>query len=387
MTDLYLLEPTSRSAWFPFSDSRPICELRAGAWLIRERWEATTHAKSRTIFGPKYLASFVEDNAPSVDVLHPVAGPAIVGRSDFAPSGVSPELSSDRVRLVNEGETVGWWVPEGTWDGSPVEWPEVELEGVRLLGAYDLVTALEHLLPADVADFVGERGDALPDGSTVIGDPGNIILLGASIEPGVTFDVREGPVVIEQHTYVKGGTRLEGPMYIGPGTVILGGQISRSTIGPRCRVRGEVSASVFLSYSNKAHDGFIGHSVVGRWVNLGAGTTTSNLKNTYGEVRLNVDGNQIETGRQFLGTLFGDHVKSAIGTMFPTGAVVGTGANVVGERAPPKYIHPFAWGTTDDLVSLDGFLKTAERVMLRRDMTLTEEQRAMLTAIHRHSTC
>jgi hypothetical protein len=144
-------------------------------------------------------------------------------------------------------------------------------------------------------------------------------------------------------------------------------------------VRGEVSSSLFLGFANKGHDGFVGHSVVGHWVNLGAGTTTSNLKNTYGEVRLDLPSGRVETGRQFLGTMLGDHAKAAIGTMFPTGAIVGAGANVFGTGRPPKYVPPMSWGESGETqVSKEGFLAIAERVMPRRKVEVTPERRAAL---------
>jgi len=163
---------------------------------------------------------------------------------------------------------------------------------------------------------------------------------------------------------------------------VLGGSIHGTAIGPRCKVRGEVSDSVFLGYANKAHDGFLGHSVVGRWVNLGAGTTTSNLKNTYGPIRLEVGDAAIETGMQFLGTLFGDHAKTAIGTMLSTGAAVGTGANVFGYTSAPKYVPSLAWGDTGAKMQKDGFLKVAERVLKRRQVDVTEDVKAMLERIY-----
>ena len=385
MTDLYLLEPVDVDPWFPYGDSRPICELRAGAWLIRERWEAIVDSRTRGVFAPEHLNLFAEDSTPPVLRQEAVAAPALVGRSDFAPSGAAPDFPAGSARLVNDGDTVGWWVADGQWDRSTTDWPELEIEGVSLRGSYDIVTALEHLLAADVIDFVHERGDSLPDGSIIIGEPANIVSMGAVIEPGVTFDSRNGVIVIEQHAYVKAGTRLEGPLYIGPGTEVLGGEIRNSSFGPRCHVRGEISSSVFLGYANKGHEGFIGHSVVGRWVNLGAGTTTSNLKNTYGEVKQDVPGRPVETGRQFLGTIFGDHAKTAIGTLMPTGALVGAGANVLSEGTAPKYVRPFAWSGSE-LMNLEGFLRTAERVMPRRNVTFTPQVRDFLTDIYHRAT-
>jgi hypothetical protein len=147
-----------------------------------------------------------------------------------------------------------------------------------------------------------------------------------------------------------------------------------------------VSSSVFNGYANKAHDGYVGHSVVGNWVNLGAGTTTSNLKNTYGTVRLNAGGRVIDTGRQMLGSLIGDHAKTAIGTMLPTGTIVGAGASVFGDGLG-KFVRPLSWGAAGEArVSEEGFLRIAERVMPRRDVAVTAERRSSLVAIfHRLS--
>lgn len=385
MTDLYLLEPEPSAAWYPFGDCRPISELRAGAWLIRERWEAIGQGETTAIFGPSHLQTFREDGVPPVRARGPVTGPALIGLSRFAPTGTVPKWPSGPARLVNDGIPVGWWVPAGTtWEQDLPDAPELELEGMVLTGSYDIMSALDHFLVADVTDFTHERGDPIPDGSIVVGDPADVVLLGAVVEPGVAFDVRKGPVVLEQHTYVKSGARLEGPLYVGPGCEILGESVGHSAIGPRCKVRGEIAEAVFLGYSNKAHTGFLGHSVVGRWVNLGALTTTSDLKNTYGPVRVVVGEERLETGRQFLGTLFGDHAKTAIGTMLNTGAVIGTGANVFGFDGAPKYVPPFAWGPGERM-NRDGFIAIAERVMPRRQVEFTAEVRASLEAIYDHA--
>ncbi len=388
MSDLYLLEPDSSPFWYPFSDCRPVSELRAGAWLIRERWEAIADGETRAIFGPQHLHGFVEDGVPAVVSAVPVDGPALIGLSAFAPSGESPELPDEPALLVNDGDTVGWWIPEGhRWDPSTptADIEEVAISGILLHGAYDLITALELLLVADTADFTHEPGDELPEASIVIGDPGDVVLLGAHVEPGVVFDVRAGAVVIEQHTYVRSGTRLVGPVFVGPGCEVLGGDVVQCAFGPRCKVRGEIQSSVMLGYANKAHDGFVGHSVIGRWVNLGAGTTTSNLKNTYGHIRLDVGSDRIETERPLVGTLFGDHAKVAIGTFLDTGCVVGTGANVFGPNRPPKYIPPMAWGFDGKRMTRDGFLAVAARVMPRRQVDVTDEIKASLEHLYDHA--
>jgi hypothetical protein len=147
-----------------------------------------------------------------------------------------------------------------------------------------------------------------------------------------------------------------------------------------------MSNSIVLGYSNKGHEGFVGHSYLGRWVNLGAGTTTSNLKNTYGPISLWTPAGIRETGLQFLGTMFGDHAKTGIGTLLTTGTVLGAGANVFGSHMPPKTVPPFAWGEGEPYGThrLDKFLATAKVMMERRQMALSPRAMLQLTASFNH---
>jgi UDP-N-acetylglucosamine diphosphorylase/glucosamine-1-phosphate N-acetyltransferase len=259
----------------------------------------------------------------------------------------------------------------------------VEVEGLSLRGAFDLVTALEQLLPGDCADLEAAPRGGIPEGSIVLGDASRVVIRGASVEPGVVFDVRRGSVVLDAGAEVRHGTRLEGPVYAGPGTRVLGGFIRGSSFGPECRVHGEIAATVFLGYANKSHDGFIGHSVVGQWVNLGAGTTTSNLKNTYGTVQLWTPRGLRDTGLQFFGTAFGDHVKTGIGLRLSTGTVLGAGANVF-DAMPSKVVPPFAWGARPPYDTYDAgkFVQVVAKAMARRHVTLGEKARRQLLRAH-----
>jgi UDP-N-acetylglucosamine diphosphorylase/glucosamine-1-phosphate N-acetyltransferase len=376
---LYLLDPDPAPAWAPFAGVRPLSELRAGAHLVRERWETFVGAEATEILALPHLAGFEEAGVPPVRARHAIPGPAVIGSSTFAPRGIAPELPGTPVRLVSKGITVGWAVPAGsTWEGPLREAHAIEVAGVVLHGVFDLLPALGQLLADDVRAMLGDS-DPVPAGSTVIGDPASLALHEAQVEPGVVFDVSHGPVVVESGTEVRSGTRLEGPLWIGANARVLGGEIRGSAIGPYCTVRGELAASVFLGYANKAHDGFVGTSVVGRWVNFGAGSITSNLKNTYGPIRLDVAGTTIDTGLQFLGSLVGDHAKTAIGTLLGTGTVVSAGANVFDAVRSPKYVAPFAWGgSTRERMSRDGFLKIVERVLPRRDVAVTGTTRQVL---------
>jgi UDP-N-acetylglucosamine diphosphorylase/glucosamine-1-phosphate N-acetyltransferase len=380
---LYLLDPDPAPVWAPFAGVRPLSELRAGAHLIRERWETFVGAEASAVFALPHLAGFAEPGMPPVMPRRAVTGPAVIGSSTFAPQGVAPELPAVPVRLVSHGITVGWGVPAGVvWEGPQPHAQAIEVPGVVLHGTFDLIPALLQLLPDDLREMLGDS-DPVPAGSIVIGDPAALELHEAQVEPGVVFDVSHGPVVVESGVEIRSGTRLEGPLWVGANARVLGGDLRGSAVGPRCSVRGELASCVFLGYANKSHDGFLGHSVVGRWVNCGAGTITSNLKNTYGPVRLEIAGARVDTAQQLLGTLFGDHAKTAIGTLLGTGTVVGAGANVFDAVRPPKYVAPFAWGGgSRERMSREGFLKIVERVLPRRDVEMTDELRAVLGRVY-----
>lgn len=384
MTRLILLEPESPgAAWQPFAGVRPVAELRAGIWRVRERWERCFGLRADAIAG-SHCAGFVDVDSPPVVANDSISGPAIVALSDFAPDLVPVEQGDWRA-LVHDGHTVAIRLEEG----ETVRWPTAvassaaEIGGLPLTGTFALLDALDHFLASDCAARAAEVGGAVPEGSVMIGT-GHALGSGndAQVEPGVVFDLRNGAVVIEAGAEVRSGTRIEGPCWIGPGAGVLGGTVRGTVVGPVCVIRGEVSASIFIGYSNKAHDGFVGHSVLGHWTNLGAMTTTSNLKNTYGQVRLEAAGERISTGRRFVGTLMGDHAKTAIGTMLGTGTVVGAGANVFGDGRPPRWVAPFSWGQDgNESMNQEGFLTIAGRVMPRRKVELTPEHDAWLRSL------
>lgn len=377
---LYLLDPDPGPSWEPFAGIRPLSELRAGAHLIRARWETFVGTEAAAIFALPHLAGFPEAGVPAVEARRSVQGPAVIGSSTFAPRGLAAPFPDAPARLVHAGITVGWAVPAGaTWTGPVAHAHTIEVAGVLLHGVHDLISALEQLLREDVIKLLGDS-DPVPQGSIVIGDPAWISVHEAAVEPGVVFDTRIGPVVLESGVEVRSGTRLEGPLWVGSNTRLVGGPIRNSAIGPWSVVHGEMSATTVLGYANKSHYGFVGHSVVGRWVNLGAGTTTSNLKSTYGPVRLRVRNADLETGHQFLGSLIGDHAKTCIGLMLDTGSVIGAGASVFDALRAPKYVPPFAWGGSgSERMTPQKFLAVVERVLPRRDVPVTAQMRSYLS--------
>ena len=382
---LVLLDPsTPATAWAPFAGVRPLSELRAGVWKVRERWEAALDLEAIAVVAA-HAAGFHEGFEPPCLSVTPASGPLIAASSTFAPTGAPIVIAPGTKRLTHGGDTVAWVVDDAAgWLGPSAEGAAQEIDGLPLRGTFDLVAALDRFLVPDCLGFSAGPVDPVPAGSIILGDPGLVFSRGASVEPGVVFDTRGGAVVLERGAEVRHGARLEGPLYVGERSRILGGHARVSVFGPRCNINGEVTNTVVLGYANKSHDGFLGHSVLGHWVNLGAGTTTSNLKNTYGTIGLEVAGERIATGRQFLGSLIGDHAKTAIGTLLSTGTVIGAGANVFGAVQPPRFVPPFAWGAGGAArLTEEGFLKVAERVMPRREVPWTAERRAALQATYR----
>ena len=199
----------------------------------------------------------------------------------------------------------------------------------------------------------------------------------AVLKPGVLIDAEEGPVIIDDGAKVLGNAVIMGPAYIGKESVIKAGAkiYGGTTIGPLCKVGGEVEGTIFHGYSNKQHDGFIGHSYICEWVNLGADTNNSDLKNNYSNVKVHVNGQMMDSGNMFVGLFMGDHSKSGINTMFNTGTVVGISSNVFGPGFPPKFIPSFSWGGSDKLVeyNVEKAVETAKIVMKRRKVEMTSK--------------
>jgi UDP-N-acetylglucosamine diphosphorylase/glucosamine-1-phosphate N-acetyltransferase len=199
---------------------------------------------------------------------------------------------------------------------------------------------------------------------------------GAVIQPGAVLDAESGPIHIEADAVIGANAVVEGPCFVGPGSLVRPTTLLRggTSIGPVCKVGGEIEASIFHGHANKQHDGFVGHSYIGPWVNLGAGTVTSDLKNTYGAIRVFLNGVGVESGQQFLGSIIADHAKTGIGTILPTGCVIGVASNVFTQAAVPRFVPSFAWLTEAGLTNyrFEKAIVIARTVMARRDVHLGE---------------
>jgi UDP-N-acetylglucosamine diphosphorylase/glucosamine-1-phosphate N-acetyltransferase len=248
---------------------------------------------------------------------------------------------------------------------------------------WDLVAENAEQLTRDFERLSADRPSAPMAGLSLVGPSERLwIDPSAIVEPMVVANTTRGPVMIGPGAVVTAFTRLEGPCYIGPGTHVLGAKIrAGTTLGPCCRVGGEVETSILHGYSNKYHDGFLGHAYVGEWVNLGAGTSNSDLRNDYGDVTVTVNGRRVSTGQTKVGCFLGDHAKSGIGTLLNTGTNAGIFTNLLPSGSLlPKYIPSFAswWnGATVDNADVPERVQTAATVMQRRGQAFTETHAAM----------
>ena len=374
--------------WAPFALTRPCGELVFGRWTLRERLERVAGTRVSGHVTRPWLRRYVEPGAPGCldadrlstpcTVWNARAIPALDVAWDDGPANLwmADELAGIRLRD-------GAGPPRADWFEAPRPRPGLPdrvVLGDWLRHPWDLVSAGAARLAADLAAAPGTGVPDLPSGCWRLGDAPIRLGEGARVEPGVLFDTREGPIELGPGVEVRTGTRLGGPLYAGARSRLLGGDISRFSGGHCSLVRGEVDHVTALGYSNKAHEGFLGHAYIGRWVNFGAMTTNSDLKHTYGPVRVGPPGQRRDTGLLKFGCLVGDHVKTGVGTRLETGGVVGAGSSLFGADPPPRWVEPFSWGGgrgAERYRRVD-FVSTAARVVERRGLEGTPELRLWL---------
>jgi len=385
---LYLVEDEGRVGFQPFAQTRPVGEMLFGCRTLRSRIAVAHGAREVAYVVVPELEGFSEMDAPELTATSEVRGPCRLVSTRFVPEGRSDGGDpTDRAFVDADGRLIGLEIA----DDRPLEdgelmrigvggaegLPETVVPGRWLDTPWQLMALNAERIAADCADQMTKA----PEGLDIMGDHPVFVAADVQIGPQVVLDARHGPIRIEAGVTIEPFTHLVGPCWIGPESALLGGPIRTSSIGPRCKIRGEVDTSVVLGFANKAHDGYLGHAVVGRWVNLGAMTTNSDLKNNYSSVRVNAGPGPVDTGERKVGVFLGDHVKTGIGTLLGTGCVVGAGSNVMAGPIPPRYVPPFSWGSGDDFVryELEKFLETTRVVMGRRQRDLTEGMEALFT--------
>ncbi len=397
---LVIYEDSTFENFYPLSLIRPIFDLKCGANSLADKIRRNFSDLEVEYFIRDHLAdTFLQRNeGASVNDVSALNEDLLIanGRWLCLKSEVSAEgpdeigTSGDAVVYIRaSSETVARCQGESFCEllGNLCEaLPKKEVGDELISYCWDLV---HHNADALVADFEslgksGVHGELHPL-SCVYGEESQVYVApGAVIHPTVVLDSMGGPIIIEEDVIVFPHTRIEGPCFIGRDSQIVGGKIREGcSIGPVCRVGGEVEESIIHGYSNKYHDGFLGHAYVGEWVNLGALTTNSDLKNDYSTVEVKLNGQTIDTNDTKVGSFIGDHTKTSIGTLFNTGTIVGMMTNILGgNEILPKNVPSFclfANGKAFKGFGLKNLLGTAETAMGRRKVELTEADRVLLT--------
>lgn len=358
-----------RDNLLPMTYTRPVAELRLGIDTIREKWQRMFPGEYSYKVSAEYLApKFPIKEADTLDdyyiASHVCPSPELVNAVETLPRGC---------RICVSGEEIARHGKEAT------ETMEIDTEVTALRSLPDIFMLNGAVLASDFeALTAGRRSQPLSDTVTVIGDPSKVFLEeGAWVEAAV-LNVQNGPIYIGRNSEVMEGTLVRGPLalcndsHINMGTKVYGA----TTIGPWCKVGGELSNVVMIGYSNKAHDGFLGNAVIGEWCNLGADCVASNLKNDYTEIKLwNYPAHRfLRTGLQFCGLIMADHSKAGINTMFNTATVVGVGCNIHGSGFPRNFVASFSEGGAAGFsdVAMSKFFDIARRAMARRHVDLTQ---------------
>lgn len=401
---IIVFEDSRYNNFYPLSLTKPLWELRIGCFKFWERIELflkdyfNTDPSDLYYFTREYLAPLYKEIYPEKKI----------NDRSFTDSGddllfinalLVPDKESASIQnnqLFRTSETV----LTARVNSKNFQLPDSDIEQ-SLLNArlqiqekngfpeeinyiWDIIKSNKEVMISDYKQFFNKSLSNHYDNAAVIGSYDNIFIEdNVRIDPFVCLDVSGGPVIIKEGTTINSFSRIEGPCYIGKNCVILGAKIREGcAIGDNCRVGGEVEESIFHSFSNKYHDGFIGHSYIGEWVNLGAMTTNSDLKNNYSEIYAYLPDKRMRTGLMKLGSLIGDFVKTSIGTLITTGTSIGTGAMLIHEGSLcPSHIPSYAWYVYNEIKDLNvfgDFIETCKMQTSRRSVEFTEAHKDML---------
>jgi UDP-N-acetylglucosamine diphosphorylase/glucosamine-1-phosphate N-acetyltransferase len=378
-----------RAALLPLTFTRPVGQIRLGIVTIAEKWQhflqATPNYLTEIYLQKRYIPVWQADNllinggicptAELVEALHELQpGEALTtGNGELIGLRTSAQLSSPAEIISLQKQK-----PARSYTGPVTVLRQLSdiflLNGAQIRADYQWLTA-------------GRTSAPITDPHTITYNPAQIFLEAGAQTRACVLNAEKGPIYIGRNADIQEGSLIRGPFAIGEQSVVALGAKMRGdiTVGPHCKVGGEISNSVVFGYSNKGHEGYLGNSVIGEWCNLGADTNTSNLKNDYGIVKQwsYVENNYVDTGRQFIGLVMGDHSKAGINTMFNTGTVVGVSANIFGGDFPPKHVPSFTWGgaTGLDVYRLDKALLVAERMQERKNLPLSPQERDILSHV------
>lgn len=374
-----LFDGAVRQALLPFTFTRPVADIRIGILTIREKWEKYLGYTTTTI-----TEEYLMEKFPMVEMQE-----NIMINASFLPNEILTEMISNlepNQAIFHHDDVIAFYTQDSQEE---VDFDTYEIidytdDCIKIEHTWDIFKKNDSALREDFELLTeGRTSQPIPKSVNVIAPENIFIEEGAKLE-FVTLNAATGPIYIGKNAEIMEGSVIRGPFALGEEAVVkLATKIyGATTVGPHCRVGGEISNSVLFAYSNKGHDGFLGNSVLGEWCNMGADSNNSNLKNNYEEVKLwSYETEAMEkTGLQFCGLMMGDHSKCGINTMFNTGTVVGVCANIYGGGFPKNFIPSFSWGGADGFTEYipEKAFATAENVMSRRHVSFTEQDKAIL---------
>jgi len=388
-----LFEDATVNDLLPFTFMRALCDIRIGILTLREKWEKHLNTSvsilTRDYLQKKYPLNFNdksdsilinsticpdEDLIKLINALRP--GEAISDEKSII------VLYPKAQQIVHDNNKIN--IDEKVWTTKP----NITYNALRIEKTWDLFTKNEEAIKKDFQFLSkGKKSQKLSETNRAINPDAIFIEEGAKVEHAI-LNASTGPIYIGKAAEIMEGAMIRGPFALCEhATIKMGTKIyGATTVGPYSKVGGELSNSVIFGYSNKAHDGFLGNSVIGEWCNLGADTNNSNLKNNYSNVKVwsYASASFVDSGLQFCGLFLGDHSKTAINTMFNTGTVVGISANIFGAGFPDKYIPSFSWGGTGELkkYQLDKALETAKRAYERRNKLFDETEEGIFKRLY-----
>jgi UDP-N-acetylglucosamine diphosphorylase/glucosamine-1-phosphate N-acetyltransferase len=390
-----VFEDQGVSALEPLSWTRPAFDLRCGALTLLERQRLHFPTGDWGLWVRPHLEVFCRHAHPDLPVNDPrwlADGRGVLINARWLAPDTPEENLPETPAVGLVGDEIAYMVLPGIETVTPGakrleqdmnRWRKdlpARIAGGRMIGyPWDLVEANADALEMDYQRWARERAWTNgPPGVRLVGPPERLRLdPAARVEPLALIDTSEGPVLIDRDAEVHAFSRVQGPCYVGPGTRILGARVHGGSFGPQCRIGGEVEASIVHGHSNKAHDGFLGHSYLGEWVNLGAGTQTSDLRNDYGEVRIWVNARVRGTGLMKVGAFLGDHTKSSIGALLNTGTVVGPFAQLLASGSLLPRVLPafsaYSHGQIEERTDVRPMFTTAATMMARRGREWTED--------------
>ena len=374
-----------RTRLLPLTFTRPACDLRFGITTLREKWERGLGAKTSTLTAKYLSAKFptIEDNNNILIKGNIVPNEKLIK----AIKALKPNDSLVKGNLVLAYNVTNDFISD---EGIDLEENIIEFDGevncVR--NTWQLFSELDTAIKTDIKEITKGRKSAPISKTNNVVNPKDIFIEKGAVVEYASLNASTGPIYIGKDAVVMEGAFIRGPFALGEHSQIkIGAKIYGATsIGPHCKVGGEVSNTMFFGYSNKAHDGYIGNSVIGEWCNLGAGTNCSNLKNTYDPVRLwNYSSESFEsTGLQFCGVIMGDHSKTGINSMLNTGTVIGVNVNLFGSGFPRNIIYSFSWGGASGfkVYNLNKSFQVAERVYARRGLVFDQKEKDIIRHIY-----